>query len=170
MRSFFVLLLLFSTGILASVSDVQLKEKYKDWLVYTALEDGDKVCYIVSYPKKKSEHYTSNRKPYVMVSYVDKKADEVSVTSGVRYDNEPVALNIDKKVKYELPVIQGNFAWADRVEVDKDLILKMKQGLSIIVNGKIKEEDIDDTYSLLGFQKAYQKMHDLCKDGKIIEK
>ncbi|MDR2045528.1 MAG: hypothetical protein LBP77_00795 [Rickettsiales bacterium] len=75
---------------------MQLKEKYKDWLVYTASEDGEKVCYIVSYPKK-SEHYTTNRKPYVMVSYVDRKADEVSVTSGFQYDKEPVALNIDKK-------------------------------------------------------------------------
>ncbi len=98
MRSFFIFLIFFSIGAFASVSDVQLKEKYKDWLVYTALEDGEKVCYIVSYPKKKSEHYTTNRKPYVMVSYVDKKADEVSVTSGFQYDKEPVALNIDKKL------------------------------------------------------------------------
>ncbi|GFR32041.1 RNA polymerase sigma factor RpoH [Trichonephila clavata] len=146
----------------ASVSDVQLKEKYKDWLVYTALEDGEKVCYIVSYPKKKSEYYTTNRKPYVMVSYVDKKADEVSVTSGFQYDKEPVALNIDKKIKYTLPIIQGSFAWAEHTKIDQDLILKMKQGLSMVVNGKAKTVTIDDTYSLLGFQKAYQKMHDLC--------
>lgn len=53
MRSFFIFLIFFSIGAFASVSDVQLKEKYKDWLVYTALEDGEKVCYIVSYPKKK---------------------------------------------------------------------------------------------------------------------
>jgi hypothetical protein len=33
-----------------------------------------------------------------MVSYVDRKADEVSVTSGFQYDKEPVALNIDKKL------------------------------------------------------------------------
>ncbi|QOD38737.1 invasion associated locus B family protein [Candidatus Wolbachia massiliensis] len=162
MRSFFVFLIFFSMSTLASVSDVQLKEKYKDWLVYTALEDGEKVCYIVSYPKKKSEHYTIDRKPYVMVSYVDKKADEVSVTSGFQYDKEPVVLNIDKKVKYTLPIIQGNFAWAEHTKTDRDLILKMKQGLSMVVNGKIKAATIDDTYSLLGFQKAYQKMHDLC--------
>ncbi|MGL9717136.1 MAG: invasion associated locus B family protein [Wolbachia sp.] len=162
MRSFFVFLILFSVGAFASVSDVQLKEKYKDWLVYTASEDGEKVCYIVSYPKKKSEHYTTNRKPYVMVSYVDKKADEVSVSSGFQYDKEPVVLNIDKKVKYTLPVIQGNLAWVEHTKTDQDLILKMKQGLSMVVNGKIETATIDDTYSLLGFQKAYQKMHDLC--------
>lgn len=162
MRSFFVFLIFFSVGALASVSNVQLEEKYKDWLVYTALEDGEKVCYIVSYPKKKSERYTANRKPYVMVSYVDKKADEVSVTSGFQYDKEPVVLNIDKKVKYKLPIIQGSLAWVEHTETDQDLILKMKQGLSMVVNGKIKAAAVDDTYSLLGFQKAYQKMHDLC--------
>lgn len=53
MRSLFVFLIFFSIDTLASVSNVQLKEKYKDWLVYTALEDGEKVCYIVSHPKKK---------------------------------------------------------------------------------------------------------------------
>ncbi|APR98803.1 invasion associated locus B family protein [Wolbachia endosymbiont of Folsomia candida] len=162
MRNFFLFLIFFSISTFASVDDVQLKEKYKDWLVYTAVEDGEKVCYIVSYPKQKSEHYTTNRKPYVMVSYVDKKADEVSVTSGFQYDKESVDLSIDKRIKYTLPIIQGNFAWADNVKTDQDLILKMKQGLSMVVNGKIKAATIDDTYSLLGFQKAYQKMHDLC--------
>ncbi|OCA06742.1 invasion associated locus B family protein [Wolbachia endosymbiont of Trichogramma pretiosum] len=162
MRSLFVFLIFFSIGTLASVSNVQLKEKYKDWLVYTALEDGEKVCYIVTHPKKKSEHYTADRKPYVMVSYVDKKADEVSVTSGFKYNNEPVVLNIDKKIKYQLPIIQGSIAWTDDTKMDQDLILKMKQGLSMVVNGKVKTVNVDDTYSLIGFQKAYQKMHDLC--------
>ncbi|QIT35752.1 invasion associated locus B family protein [Wolbachia endosymbiont of Brugia pahangi] len=162
MRSFFVFLIFFSVSALASVSDVQLKEKYRDWLVYTALEDGEKVCYIVSYPKKKSEHYTTNRKPYVMVSYVDKKADEVSVTSGFQYDKEPIVVNIDKKIKYALYIIQGDLAWTEHTKTDRDLILKMKQGLSMVVSGRIKAATIDDTYSLLGFQKAYQKMHDLC--------
>ncbi|WCR54080.1 MAG: hypothetical protein PG981_001102 [Wolbachia endosymbiont of Ctenocephalides orientis wCori] len=161
MRSFFVFLIFFSFCTFASVSDAQFKEKYRDWLVYTAFEDGEKVCYIISYPKAKSELY-ANRKPYVMVSYVDKKADEVSVTSGFQYDKEPVILNVDKKTSYTLPVIQGSFAWVENTKIDQDLILKMKQGLSMIVYGKIKTADIEDTYSLLGFQKAYQKMHDLC--------
>ncbi|NUY39649.1 hypothetical protein GO684_03130 [Wolbachia endosymbiont of Litomosoides brasiliensis] len=162
MCSFFVFLIFFSVSALASVNDVQLKEKYRDWLVYTALEDGEKVCYIVSYPKKKSEHYTTDRKPYIMVSYVSKKADEVSVASGFQYGKEPVVLNIDKKIKYTLPIIQGDLAWTEHLKIDRDLILKMKQGLSMVVSGRIKVATIDDTYSLLGFQKAYQKMHDLC--------
>lgn len=158
----FVLLIFLSAGALASVNNVQLREKYKDWFVYTALEDGEKVCYIVSHPEKKSEDYTADRKPYVMVSNVDKKADEVSVTSGFQYNNEPVVLNIDKKIKYQLPIIQGSLAWTDDTKMDQDLILKMKQGLSMVVNGKVKTAIVDDIYSLLGFQKAYQKMHDLC--------
>ncbi|WFW29575.1 MAG: invasion associated locus B family protein [Wolbachia endosymbiont of Menacanthus eurysternus] len=131
--------------------------------MYTALEDGERVCYIVSYPKKKSKHYKTNRKPYIMVIYVDKKADEVSVTSGFRYYNEPVILNIDKKVKYTLPIIQEDFAWTECTKTDQELIIEMKQGLSMEVNGKTNEATtVDDTYSLLGFKKAYQKMHNLC--------
>ncbi|CCF78318.1 hypothetical protein wOo_07410 [Wolbachia endosymbiont of Onchocerca ochengi] len=163
MFSFFMFLIFSSTSALASVNSVQLKEKYKDWFVYTALEDGEKVCYIISYPKKKSEHYTTARKPYVMVSYVSKRADEVSVTSGLQYDKEPVILDVDRKVEYMLPIIQGNFAWAEHTKTDQDLILKMKQGLSMVVSGKIKAITVDDTYSLLGFQKAYQKMHGSCR-------
>jgi len=165
MRSYFVFLLFFSIGAFASVSDVNLREKYKDWLVYTALEDGEKVCYIVSYPKKKSEHYTTNRKPHVIVSYVNKKADEVSVSSGFQYDKEPIILNIDQRIKYKLPAIEGSFAWADNTKTDQDLVQKMKQGLSMVVLGKTKATTVADTYSLLGFQNAYRKMHDLCQQN-----
>lgn len=162
MRSYFIFLLFFSINVFASVSDVKLREKYKDWLVYTALEDGEKICYIVSYPKKKSENYTTNRKPYVTVSYISKKVDEVSINSGFQYDKEPVILNIDKKIKYKLPIIEGNFAWAEDTEIDQDLIQKMKKGLSMVSSGKIKATIVTDTYSLLGFQEAYKKMHNLC--------
>ncbi|WP_246214290.1 invasion associated locus B family protein [Wolbachia endosymbiont of Cruorifilaria tuberocauda] len=141
---------------------MQLKEKYKDWFLYTTLEDGEMTCYIISYPKEKSKHYTSIRKPYVMVSYINKEVDEVSVTSGFQYDKEPVVLDVDKKVRYVLPIVQGNFAWTEYTETDKDLILKMKQGLSMVVSGKTKAEIVNDTYSLLGFQEAYKKMHNSC--------
>ncbi|WP_253299925.1 invasion associated locus B family protein [Wolbachia endosymbiont of Chironomus riparius] len=161
MRSFFIILF-FSTSVFASISDVKLREKYKDWIVYTALEDGENICYVVSYPKKKSENYITDRKSYVMVSYVDEKLDEVSVTSGFKYDKEPIILNIDSKIKYKLSIIEGNLAWAESTKVDQELILKMKQGLSMVVSGKKQAIKVDDTYSLLGFQSAYRKMHDLC--------
>ncbi len=164
MRSLFTFVLLFlSMGAFTLVDKAKLQDKYKDWLVYTALEDGEKLCYIVSYPKKKDENNTTNRRPYVMVSYISKAADEVSVTSGFQYDKgNPVILNIDSKVQYKLPIIERNLAWAENTQTDQALILKMKQGLSMIVSGQIKTQRVDDRYSLLGFQKAYKKMHDLC--------
>ncbi|OEY86940.1 hypothetical protein BIY23_00335 [Wolbachia pipientis] len=167
MRSLLIFLLLCSikTFGLASetkLQDKRLQEKYKDWLVYTALEDGEKLCYIVSYPQKKDSNYTTNRKPYVMVSYIGNAVDEVSVTSGFAYDKEePVVLSFISE-KYTLPVIDGNFAWTENIHTDKRLILKMKQGLSMTVSGQVKAQMVYDTYSLLGFQKAYKKMHDLC--------
>ncbi|MCV3769627.1 MAG: hypothetical protein K0T53_02825, partial [Wolbachia pipientis] len=133
MRSFFLFLIFFSISAFASVNSVQLKEKYKDWFVYSVLEDGEKVCYIISYPKKKSEHYIAAREPYVMVNYIDKRADEVSVTSGFQYDKEPVILNIDRRIRYVLPIIQGSFAWTEHIKKDQDLILRMKQGISMMV-------------------------------------
>ncbi|MDG7056035.1 MAG: invasion associated locus B family protein [Wolbachia endosymbiont of Meromenopon meropis] len=162
MSRFFVLLTFISIEALALVSDIELKEKYQDWFVYTALEDAEKICYIVSYPQKKSENYTTDRRPYVMVSYVDKESDEVSVTSGFQYDKEPVILSIDKKIKYNLPIMHGTLAWAEDTKTDQELILWMKKGLSMVVNGKTEKIIVSDTYSLLGFQKAYRKMHDLC--------
>ncbi len=164
MRSLFTIVLLFcSIGVFTSVEKAKLQDQYKDWLVYTALEDGEKLCYIMSYPKKKDENYTTNRNPYIMVSYISKAADEVNVTSGFKYDKDkPVILNIDSKAKYKLQIIERNLAWAENTQTDQELILKMKGGLSMVVSGQVKTQRVDDTYSLLGFQKAYKKMHDLC--------
>ncbi|MDN5247905.1 MAG: invasion associated locus B family protein [Wolbachia endosymbiont of Tyrophagus putrescentiae] len=169
MRSFYIFLLFFSVSAFASVTDVQLKEKHRDWHVYTALEDGEKICYMVSYPKKEGE---TDRKPYITVSYIDDKIDEVSVTSGFQYDREPITLHIDRKIKYMLPIIDGGFAWAEDTKTDRDLVLRMKGGLSMVVSGKKKGTTINDTYSLLGFQNAYKKMHELCKktDEKVVNK
>ncbi len=128
----------------------KLEGKYRDWLVYTHLDGNEKVCYVVSYHKKK------NKSQYVMVNYVSKAADEVVVSSN---SHGPVVLNIDNRTTYKLPIINNGLAWAENIKIDQDIVKKMKLGLSMV----IKSNSNPVTYSLLGFTAAYNKMHDLCK-------
>ncbi|MBV0899627.1 MAG: hypothetical protein KTV77_02585 [Wolbachia endosymbiont of Fragariocoptes setiger] len=156
-----LILLLFSASSFASVSDIKFRGKHKDWSTYTAIDNGEKICYIISYPNKKSDN---NRNSYVSVSYINNKADEVMVNSTFPYEKEePVILNIDNKTKYKLPIIERSSAWTENIKVDQDLILKMKKGLSMTISGKTKSTIVNDTYSLLGFHNAYNEMHNLCR-------
>ena len=160
MYRFLIFLLFSSVSFFTLAIDVKFRGKHKDWLIYTAIDNGDKICYIISYPNKKSDN---NKNSYVSVSYINNKADEVMVNSTFQYEKDPIILNIDNKIKYKLPIIERNSAWTENIKVDQDLILKMKKGLSMTISGKTKSTTVNDTYSLLGFHNAYNEMHNLCR-------
>lgn len=140
----------------------QLQKTYKDWNVYTMMQNGQKVCYMASAPKSKKGNYTKRGEPYILITHVKKDVDEVSSSSGYPYKRgKEVIVEIDKK-KNKL-FTKGELAWAYDSLQDKKMIKAMKKGLNLKVRGTSQRGTYStDTYSLKGFTSAYKKMVKLC--------
>lgn len=138
---------------------------YTDWNVWEVNEDGQKICFIVSEPKKQTGNYTRRGKPAVLVARrpVPTVTDEVSVQPGYNYlQGSNVTVSVGGKV-FTLFTRGGPHAWTKNDDEDRALIEAMRQGDAMIVEGESsKNTTSKDTYSLLGFTKAYNAMVTAC--------
>jgi hypothetical protein len=137
---------------------------YRDWNVYAFTENGEKICYMASEPKKQEGNYTRRDNPAVLVTRrpSPKVVDEVSVQPGYSYlDGSEVEVAIASN-KFML-FTRGEHAWTKSEDADKALITAMKRGSDMTVRGtSIKNTYSLDTYSLMGFTAAYKAMIDAC--------
>ncbi|MGI9420737.1 MAG: invasion associated locus B family protein [Geminicoccaceae bacterium] len=137
---------------------------YTDWNVWELDEGGQKICYIVSEPKKQAGTYTRRGKPAILVTRRPTPAvtDEVSVQPGYTYlEGSSVSLAVGQN-QFTL-FTRGAHAWTKDETEDRTLIDVMKRGESMVVQGEsIKNTTSTDTYSLLGFTKAYNAMVAAC--------
>lgn len=137
---------------------------YTDWNVWELDEGGQKICYIVSEPKKQAGNYTRRGKPAVLVTRrpTPTVTDEVSVQPGYTYlegSSVDVAVGQNQFTLFT----RGAHAWTKDETEDRALIDVMKRGENMVVQGESsKNTTSTDTYSLLGFTKAYNAMVAAC--------
>lgn len=137
---------------------------YTDWNVWELDEGGQKICYIVSEPKKQAGNYTRRGKPAILVTRrpTPAVADEVSVQPGYTYlegSSVDVAIGQNQFTLFT----RGAHAWTKDETEDQALIDVMKGGDSMVVQGESSKNTTSiDTYSLLGFTKAYNAMVAAC--------
>lgn len=157
----------FSFLLVGSVANSQeFKNSYKDWSVYTAHQNGQSLCYIVSFPTNKTGNYSHRGDPYVMVTNVSGDRDEFSITSGYPYKEGTEPRAIIDNVEYKLSMTEGEFAWFKTAKYDGIAVSKMKKGSKMQVKGTSTKGTYSvDTYSLSGFTAAYDKMRSLCNAG-----
>lgn len=138
---------------------------YTDWNVWEVNEGGQKICFIVSEPKKQAGNYARRGKPAVLVARrpVPAVTDEVSVQPGYNYlQGSTVTVAVGPKV-FTLFTRGGPHAWTKNDEEDRALIDAMRQGEAMVIEGESsKQTTSTDTYSLLGFTKAYNAMVAAC--------
>lgn len=158
-----ILILTFSSASYAQT----LKGEHKAWSVFTVKQSGEKICYITSSPIKKTGNYKRRGEPYLLVTYRGKGISEVSSSSGYPYKkNSKVDLSLNKKASFKLFTSSDTpkMAWAKDVSEDKRIISSMKKGSKLTIKGFSKLGTYSlDTYSLMGFTKAYNKMTSLCR-------
>jgi len=137
---------------------------FQDWNVYAFQEDGQKICYMASEPKKQEGNYTRRGNPAVLVTRRPgpRSVDEVSVQPGYSYlEGSEVESQVGDR-KFML-FTRGEHAWTKSEDADKALITSMKRGNDMSVRGtSVKDTFSLDTYSLLGFTKAYEAMVAAC--------
>ena len=169
-RKFLLLamLLLPSTDLAAQAakgSGPELINTYRDWNLFVYKDKKGRVCYVASEPQKMEGDYSKRGPAAVLVAKFPIKAPniQVSVQAGYPYKKQStVRMKIDKKT-FSL-FTDGANAFARTSEEDKRIIEAMKRGRKMTVRGTSRKGTYSlDTYSLLGFTKAYRAMLDACK-------
>jgi hypothetical protein len=151
-------------GVAASAQTPEFLGTHRDWNVYAFTEDGQKICYMASEPKKQEGNYTRRGDPAVLVTRrPNPRVDEVSVQPGYGYlEGSEVEVGVGNR-KFAL-FTRGEHAWTKSEEEDQALIDAMKRGSDMTVRGTSTKRTFSlDTYSLLGFTAAYQAMVDACR-------
>jgi hypothetical protein len=121
----------------------------------------------VSEPKKQSGTYTRRGKPAILVTRrpTPNVTDEVSVQPGYTYlEGSSVALQVGQN-QFTL-FTRGAHAWTKDETEDRALIDVMRRGETMVVQGESsKNTTSTDTYSLLGFTKAFNAMETACNSN-----
>jgi hypothetical protein len=136
----------------------------RDWSAFRYAEGDGSVCYMASQPKKDEGDYQTRGEIYAIITHrpAENRVAEVSIVAGYTYKEESaVEVKIGSK-SWEL-FTDGANAWAPTPEEDIALVKAMKGGSSMIVKGtSSRDTETTDTYSLLGFSKAYAAISKAC--------
>lgn len=161
---FFIIFLAFTK--ISRANEPIFDGKYYNWEVFKLIkEDGERLCYIASYPIKTVGNYKKDeRNPYLMITYFkSKEKQEVSVFSDYKYKiNSLIHLMVDNN-KFEM-VTNDQYAWTKSKSEDKQLIENLLKAKLIKVRGEsAKNEYTVDYYTTKGLFVAYNRMMELCK-------
>jgi hypothetical protein len=137
---------------------------FGDWGAQTFSEGKNTGCSMWSQPTKDEGQYSKRGAIYAYITHRpwDKRVNEVSISAGYTYKEEStVQIRIGGQ-KFTL-FTNGETAWSRSPKEDKALVEAMKRGNTMIVSGvSSRGTQTTDTYSLIGFTKAYQAIGKAC--------
>jgi len=136
---------------------------YGDWQALTYEESGKSVCYVFTEPAKKEGQYTTRGQVYALVTHrpADKKLNVFTIISGYTFKEDSDAILEIGDQKFTLFTQEG-MAWAND-EDDPKIVDALKKGTGMVVHGtSARGTETIDTYSLLGFSKAYDAIGAAC--------
>lgn len=137
---------------------------FRDWSAFRYTDGNETVCYAASEPKKAEGDYKKRGDVFVIVTHrpASNRIGELSIVAGYDYKKDSaVEVKIGSK-SWNLFTEGGN-AWASTAEDDRGLVGAMKAGSGLVVKGtSSRGTPTTDTYSLLGFSKAYAAIGKAC--------
>ncbi|WP_162913173.1 invasion associated locus B family protein [Rhodospirillaceae bacterium SYSU D60014] len=138
--------------------------QFDDWAAVTFEEEGNLVCYITSEPLDMKGDYTQRGRVYALVTHrpANQSLNVVTFIAGYTYDDgSEVTAEIDDQ-EFTL-FTQDDGAWAVDGDTDKKLVDAMRKGREMVVQGvSSRGTETTDTYSLMGFSKAYGAINEAC--------
>jgi hypothetical protein len=139
--------------------------KFSDWAAQTYDDNGKTLCYATSAPKKQAGNFKNRGNPFIAITHAPQSGvrDQVSYIADYELNpNRDVTLTIGEQ-SFSLSVLQRDRAWAKDGDTDRAMIEAMRKGSSLTVKGiSSRGTEITDTYSLLGFSRAYQAISAAC--------
>ena len=142
---------------------------FGDWSAYQVTENGEKACYMLSFPQKEEGNYTKRGRVYMLITHrpTSKALNVISCHAGYGFKNgQEVTLKIagrHKKESYTL-FTEGETAWASDSKTDASITTGLsKWGHSLTVHGVSARGTVTtDTYSLKGSLKALNVISSAC--------
>ena len=148
----------------ANASEPRLIGTYGDWSAYMFTENGKKVCYMASKPKKAEGAYTRRGEVFALVTHRPSEGTRnvFSYITGYPYKSgSDVSVNVDDKT-FTL-FTQDDTAWTPDAKTDNMLASEIKQGSKMVVRGESgRGTKTVDTFSLSGSTKAHAKISQEC--------
>tara|TARA_B100000700_G_scaffold329285_1_gene450382 strand:+ start:2851 stop:3372 length:522 start_codon:yes stop_codon:yes gene_type:complete len=157
-------LLLYNFTFLKFLSSKEIG-KFSDWAAYAEGEGKNLACMAVSKPKKAKGNYKKRGDVFAVITHLpgQDKWNEFSIVAGYNYkpESNPDVVIGDYKVQL---FTSGSRAWSFSPSDDEKIIKSLKSSMRMTVVGTSSRGTITtDTYSLVGFTKAYQKITEVCK-------
>ncbi len=138
--------------------------KYGDWTAYELMEQGSKVCYMVSKPTVSKGKYTNRGEIFALITHrpAENTKDVFSYITGYTYKHgSDATVTIDGK-RYML-FTQDDTAWAPDADADARLAKAIQQGSNMVVRGTSRYGTLTtDKYSLKGSGSAYKSISKAC--------
>lgn len=135
-----------------------------DWAAYRLMEDGKKVCYMVSRPVKDEGAYKKRDDIFALITHRPSQntKDVFSYIAGYTYkESGDATVTIDSK-RFVL-FTQGDTAWAPDAATDRELAKAIQSGSRMVVEGKSSRGTATkDTFSLKGATAAYKAISAEC--------
>lgn len=137
---------------------------FRDWSAFWFDENGSRVCYMASQPKRDEGDYTRRGDIYVLVTQrpAENSLDVISFIAGYTYQQgSEVTVQIGSN-SFRL-FTDGDTAWARDAATDRALVNAMKAGSTMVVRGtSSRGTATTDTYSLSGATAAYNAINENC--------
>ena len=142
--------------------------KFSDWTAFAEGEGKNLACMAVSKPKKAEGNYSRRGDIFAIVTHLpgQNKWNEFSIVAGYNFQpnsNPDVTIG---DMKFQL-FTSGSRAWSFSPSEDDKIVKYLKNSMKMKVVGTSSRGTItNDTYSLVGFSKAYQKINEACNKKK----
>lgn len=147
----------------ASAAEPKSLGRFRDWEGFVAIEQGHKVCYALTSPKKSSGKYTRRDPAFLMAARrpSEKVYDEVSAIAGYQYQKgSRPEFRIGKR-RFVASAV-GDVAWP-RVKDSRKLANAIRGGSTLTLIGtSARGTRTTDEFSLRGATAAFKAIAKAC--------
>lgn len=138
---------------------------YDDWSAYVFVEGTDnKVCYMVSQPKKEEGDYTQRGDVFALITHrpAENSRNVFSYITGYSYKPESEVTVTVGNENFTL-FTEGESAWTPDQATDNNLTDAIRRGNSLVVKGvSARGTKTADTFGLKGSSAAYKAISEEC--------
>jgi hypothetical protein len=151
----------------APAEEPHLISRHGNWTAFNFIEDGKKVCYMASQPKKMESTPPNAKRGDVFALITNRPADGTknvfSYITGYTYKaGENVTVTIDNKERFTL-FTQGDTAWMVDGAADNKIAAAIRKGKTMTVKGvSARGVKTTDTFTLAGSGGAHDAINKDC--------